>query len=205
MVGLRVYARITERSGNVRNPHHRRLPLDDYLADVDRHLQVIGEPAVVVGHSLGAIVAAALAQDGHPLVAAVFLEDPPLYLVEPCVFTTSSFGRVFGVLREHIASLQTQQAPIETYRNVLAASPHPAGDRLGEHLHDDAPRSRAGSLARTDPAAITAVLDGTTFETWHPDRPLQRPAWSYTPTPTTTPASTPTTRTGCIAAPRTST
>ena len=57
--------------------------LDDYLTDTDRLLQVIGEPAVVVGHSLGAIVATALAQDGHPQVAAVFLEDPLLYLVEP--------------------------------------------------------------------------------------------------------------------------
>ncbi len=150
--------------------------LDDYLTDVDRLLQVIGEPAVVVGHSLGAIVAAALAQDGHPQVAAVFLEDPPLYLVEPCTFATSSFARVFSVLGEHIARLQAEQAPIETYLDLLAASPHPAGDHLGDHLHDDALRSRAGSLARTDPLAITAVLDGTTFGTWQADRPLQRPA-----------------------------
>ena len=153
-----------------------RYRFDDYLDDADRLLQEIGEPAVVVGHSLGAIVAASLAQDRHPLVAAVFLEDPPLYVVEPTVFAASSLARGFIVLREHIARLQAERAPIETYRDLLAASPHPAGDRLGDHLHDDALWSRAGSLAQTDPAAITAVLDGTTVAAYDADRPLHRPA-----------------------------
>lgn len=153
-----------------------RYRLDDYLDDADRLLQVIGEPAVVVGHSLGAIVAAALAQDRHPQVAAVFLEDPPLYVVEPHVFTGTGLARGFGVLREHIERLQAEGAPIEIYRDLLAASPHPAGDRLGDHLHDDALWSRAGSLAQTDPAAIAAVLDGTTFSIYDADQPLHRPA-----------------------------
>ena len=145
-----------------------RYRLDDYLDDADRLLRMIGEPAVVVGHSLGAIVAAALAQDRHPLVAAVFLEDPPLYVVEPHVFAGSGLARGFVVLRDHIARLQAERAPVETYRDLLAASPHPAGDRLGDHLHDDALWSRAGSLAQTDPEAITAVLDGTTFADLRP-------------------------------------
>jgi pimeloyl-ACP methyl ester carboxylesterase len=153
-----------------------RYRIDDYVDDADSVLQMIGEPAVVVGHSLGAIVAAALAQDGHPLVAAVFLEDPPLYAVEPGVFAGSGLARGFVALRDHITRLQTERAPVETYRDLLAASPHPAGDRLGDHLHDDALWSRAGSLAQTDPDAITAVLDGTTFAAYDPDRPLQRPA-----------------------------
>jgi pimeloyl-ACP methyl ester carboxylesterase len=153
-----------------------RYRLDDYFEDADRLLQGIGQPAVVVGHSLGAIVAAALAQDRHPLVAAVFLEDPPLYVVEPHVFNASSLARGFGVLREHIERLQAEGAPVEVYRELLAASPHPAGDRLGDHLHDDALWSRAGALAQTDPDAIAAVLDGTTFASYDPDRPLHAPA-----------------------------
>ena len=89
-----------------------RYGLDDYIDDADRLLQVIGRPAVVVGHSLGAIVAAALAQDRHPLVSAVFLEDPPLYVVEPAVFAGSGLARGFRVLRDHIARLQTEGAPV---------------------------------------------------------------------------------------------
>lgn len=153
-----------------------RYRLDDYVDDADRLLQVIGEPAVVIGHSLGAIVAASLAQDCHPFVAAVFLEDPPLYVVEPGVFAGSGLARGFAVLRDHIQRLQAQAAPVETYRNLLAASPHPGGGRLGDHLHDDAIWSRAGALAQTDPDAITAVIDGTTFAAYDPDRPLHRPA-----------------------------
>jgi pimeloyl-ACP methyl ester carboxylesterase len=153
-----------------------RYRLDDYLDDADRLLQAIGEPAVVVGHSLGAIVAAALAQDRHPLVASVFLEDPPLYVVEPTVFTGTGLARGFTVLRHHIARLQAERAPVDTYRDLLAASPHPAGDHLGDHLHDDALWSRAGGLAQTDPEAISAVLDGTTFAAYDPDRPLHCPA-----------------------------
>jgi pimeloyl-ACP methyl ester carboxylesterase len=152
-----------------------RYRLDDYVDDADRLLRMIGEPTVVAGHSLGAIVAAALAQDRHPLVAAVFLEDPPLYVVEPQVFAGTSLARGFAVLRDHIARLQAERAPVEAYRDLLAASPHPAGDRLGDHLHDDALWSRAGSLAQTDLDAITTVLDGTTFAAFAPDRPLHRP------------------------------
>jgi pimeloyl-ACP methyl ester carboxylesterase len=153
-----------------------RYRLDDYVDDTGRLLQMIGQPAVVAGHSLGAIVAAALSQDRHPLVAAVFLEDPPLYVVEPDVFAGSGLARGFAVLRDHIARLQAEQAPVATYRDLLAASPHPAGDRLGDHLHDDALWSRAGGLAQTDPEAISAVLDGTTFAAYDPDRPLHCPA-----------------------------
>jgi pimeloyl-ACP methyl ester carboxylesterase len=153
-----------------------RYRLDDYIDDADRLLQMIGQPAVVVGHSLGAIVAASLAQDRHPLVAAVFLEDPPLYVVEPDVFARSGLARGFTVMRDHIARLQAERAPVDTYRDLLASSPHPAGDCLGDHLHDDALWSRAGALAQTDPDAITAVLDGTTFAAYDPDRPLRRPA-----------------------------
>jgi pimeloyl-ACP methyl ester carboxylesterase len=153
-----------------------RYHLADYIDDTERLLQLIGEPAVVVGHSLGAIVAAVLAQDRHPLVAAVFLEDPPLYVVEPSVFTDSGLARGFAVLRDHVERLQAARAPIERYRDLLSASPHPAGDCLGDHLHDDALWSRAEALAQVDPAAITAVLDGSTFVDYEPDRPLHGPA-----------------------------
>ena len=153
-----------------------RYRLADYVDDAERLLELIGEPAVVIGHSLGAIVAAALAQDRHPLVAAVFLEDPPLYVVAPQVFCDTGLARGFGVLLDHIERLQADQAAVGTYRDLLAASPHPGGGRLGDHLHDDALWSRAAGLMHVDPAAIRAVLDGTTFVAFDPDRPLHRPA-----------------------------
>ena len=110
-------------------------------------LRLIGEPTIVVGHSLGAIVATALAEDSHPLVSAVFLEDPPLYLVQPDTFPTSSFGRIFPAIRDAITRLQGEGAPIDVYRDLLAGSPHPAGDKLGDHLHEDALRGARRALS----------------------------------------------------------
>jgi pimeloyl-ACP methyl ester carboxylesterase len=150
--------------------------LDGYVDDAARMLQLIGEPTIVVGHSLGAIVATALAQDSHPLVTAVFLEDPPLYLVQPDAFSSSSFGRIFPVMRDAITRMQGQGAPVDAYRDLLAASPHPAGDKMGDHLHEDALLARAGALSQMDPDAITAAIDGTTFGEYDADRPIRCPA-----------------------------
>ena len=42
----------------------------------------------------------------------MFLEDPPLYVVEPGVFAGSGLARGFAVLRDHIARLQAERAPV---------------------------------------------------------------------------------------------
>jgi pimeloyl-ACP methyl ester carboxylesterase len=147
----------------------------DYCSDAERLLHAIGEPAVVVGHSLGALVAAELAQRDHPLVAAVFLEDPPLYVVEPAAFAKTGLARAFPVLREHTQRLQSEGAPVESFRDLIAAAPHPAGDTQGDHLLPDALWSRAESLSRMDVDAFTAMLDGRTFAGYDPDRCIGRP------------------------------
>lgn len=149
--------------------------LDDYRADAVGLLETIGEPAVVVGHSLGSIVAATLAQEHHPLVAGVFLEDPPLYLVEPAVFAGTGLARVFRLLTDHVERLQAERAPIAAYRKLLAAAPHPAGDTQGDHMLPDALWSRAEALAQMDTDAITATLDGRTFIGYQADRPIACP------------------------------
>jgi pimeloyl-ACP methyl ester carboxylesterase len=150
--------------------------LADYVADADRLLQHVGAPAVVIGHSLGAVVAAALAQDAHPLVSAIVLEDPPLYVVEPAAFAEHTLARVFIVLDEHVRRLQRDGAPVDRYRDLLASVPHPAGGTHGDHLHDDALWSRASALAAMDPDTIGATLDGTTFGGYDADRPITCPA-----------------------------
>src|SRR5262245_2685278 len=56
-----------------------RYLVTDYVADAAAALKAIGRPTIIVGHSLGGIAAASLAQGPHPQVVAVFLEDPPMY------------------------------------------------------------------------------------------------------------------------------
>jgi pimeloyl-ACP methyl ester carboxylesterase len=65
--------------GHGRSEHTpSRYRLADYCADVDRLLVEIGEPAILVGHSLGDV--AAQPHRWAILVSAVFLEDPPPYV-----------------------------------------------------------------------------------------------------------------------------
>jgi pimeloyl-ACP methyl ester carboxylesterase len=162
--------------------------LDDYRADAVALLDMVGEPAVVVGHSLGSIVAATLAQEGHPLVDAIVLEDPPLFCVERAEFARTSFARVFPVLHDHVARLQADGAPVDTYRALLAASPHPAGGTQGERLEPDALWARAEALSQMDPDAFTAVLDGRTFDGVEPDRPIACPVLVLAADPACDPA-----------------
>ena len=60
----------------------------DYAADVVAFLRRrVEQPAVLVGHSLGAIVAVAVAADAPEAVRAVVLETPPLGVFDEQDFT----------------------------------------------------------------------------------------------------------------------
>src|SRR5690349_18429433 len=53
--------------------------MEDYAADVVAFLRGrVTRPAVIVGHSLGAVIALTVASDAPELVRAIVLEDPPL-------------------------------------------------------------------------------------------------------------------------------
>ncbi|MFN9718317.1 MAG: alpha/beta fold hydrolase [Planctomycetota bacterium] len=54
-----------------------RYRIADYIEDAIAALDFIGRPTVVYGHSLGSLVAAAVASTRPHLVAGVVLEDPP--------------------------------------------------------------------------------------------------------------------------------
>jgi pimeloyl-ACP methyl ester carboxylesterase len=54
-----------------------RYRIADYVNDAIAALEHIGRPTVVYGHSLGSLVAAAVASRRPNLVSAVILEDPP--------------------------------------------------------------------------------------------------------------------------------
>jgi len=131
--------------------HLRPLPPADYVHAPNGLLQLIGEPAVVIRPLARRHRRRALAQDRHPLVAAVFLEDPRSTSSNHMCSRAAAWPGASGVLRDHIERLQAEEAPVHTYRDLLAVSPHPAGDRLGDHLHDDALWSRPEPWPKSTP------------------------------------------------------
>ena len=125
----------------------------DYAADVVAFLRRrVGQPAVLVGHSLGAIVAIAVAADAPEAVRAVVLEDPPLGAFddqdmadrpEQPGFTASRDLAASGLPREQLFAALAQREP-----GVDAAA-------LG---------ARTLSLSQMDPDVLTAILENRARE-----------------------------------------
>ena len=122
----------------------------DYVADADAALGVIGRRTALVGHSLGACVAGVLAQRPHPLVAGVFLEDPPWFLGEPGQWEKSAFFRLFPVISAKQSVLQAEHAPLSAYYDFLSSAPSPLGGLAKDHFSPRHLLSHASAVQRQD-------------------------------------------------------
>jgi pimeloyl-ACP methyl ester carboxylesterase len=79
----------------------------DYVPDLVDFLHLgLSEPAVVIGHSLGGNLAAAVAAEVPQHVRAVVLEDPPLVMAGPRLAETP-FLSTFRVFIQHAGSDRT--------------------------------------------------------------------------------------------------
>lgn len=131
--------------------------LDGYRSDAETVLAAIGRPAIVVGHSLGGVVAGQLAQAPHPLVRGVFLEDPPWYLGEPDAWARSAFPAVFGIVAQKQAQWQAEGAPLATWLAFSTHAPSPMGGVAADHFSPRHLLSHASALQRQDNAVWRRV------------------------------------------------
>jgi pimeloyl-ACP methyl ester carboxylesterase len=144
--------------------------LDRYGADLVAVLEaLVGRPAVLVGHSLGGVVAWSVAQQRPDLVAAAFLEDPPLYLGEPEEHAANGAVPIFRTLLETAAGWHAEGAGVEGAAARLATGP------MGESLADDALRSRAQALLQMDPGVLEAAIDGSALAPTDTAAPVAAP------------------------------
>jgi pimeloyl-ACP methyl ester carboxylesterase len=140
--------------------------VDRYGEDVVAALrETVGGPAVLVGHSLGGVVAWRVAQRYPELVAAAFLEDPPLFMGESDEHERNGAVAVFRTILVAVARWHAQGVTAEAAAAELAAAPFgPDPSRTaGEALCDDAPGARAQALLRMDPGVLEAAADGSTL------------------------------------------
>ena len=161
--------------GHGHSDRAERYLIADYISDAAAALEAIGRPTVVIGHSLGGVTAAALAQEPHPLVSAVFLEDPPMYLGEPSEWEKGIYATVFPVIRDKELELQALGAGLGAYVEFAANMPAVQGGVAADHMSERHLESVGSAMQRHDPATWAPVLDLTVFETLDTSRPLRVP------------------------------
>lgn len=142
--------------------------------------QVLGRPAVVVGHSLGGGTAAGLAQTRPDLVRGVVLEDPAIMAdATPgdagVVAEDNALFAGFRLMRESIPAMQAAGMAVADLVELLRAAPSPSGPPFGEVVHDDALAAMAESMLELDASVLDAVFDGTAAPVFDPYRELPVP------------------------------
>jgi pimeloyl-ACP methyl ester carboxylesterase len=132
--------------------------VSEYGADVVEVLRSeVGRPAVLVGHSLGGVVAWWIAQNHPALVVAAFLEDPPLYMGEPAEHERNGAIPIFATLIEAAARWHDEGLSEQDVAAQIAASP------MGPDGTDDSHSSRAHALLAMDPGVLEQAYDRSTL------------------------------------------
>jgi pimeloyl-ACP methyl ester carboxylesterase len=152
--------------------------IDRYGADVAAVLeQVARRPAVLVGHSLGGVAAWWVAQRRPELVAAAFLEDPPLYMGEPEEHERNEIAKLFPLMRDRAAQWQRDGVSVEAAAAEIGAAPFtPDGSvRMRDAVPEDALRSRARALLAMDPEVLTGAADRSTLAATDTSAPVTVP------------------------------
>jgi esterase len=151
--------------------------LDGYAGDAVAALeQAIGGPAVVVGHSLGGLTAARIAQLRPDLVTAVFLEDPPLYFGDKATFDATPFAAVFPLMQAAINQWQADGTPAEEIAAAMAAMPSMSGQgTMGDENTPDCLAATGRSLTLLDASVFDPVLSGEMLGGFDPAVPFTAP------------------------------
>ena len=157
-VDLRGHGRSDHAPGSYRLPR--------YGADVVAVLRTVeSRPVVVVGNSLGGVLAWWLAQNHPGLVTAALLEDPPLFAGETPDTEAGRFRDVFhGVRAVILESRRRGLSEEETAQHIGAIRWGPPGTPpLGELLTDDGLATMAFGYSRLDIGVIDGAIDGSTL------------------------------------------
>lgn len=147
----------------------------DYLSDAEAALDFIAKPTVVIGHSLGANVATILAQTPHPVLTAVLLEDPAIYLGVEEEFNKTFLAQAFPIVQKAQAKMLTRNAPLADWVAHCGNTPDHRGGVASDHYDSRHILSFGSALQRFDPDCWIPVVDLSGFDGLDPDLPLQLP------------------------------
>lgn len=143
-----------------RAPGHYRLR--EFADDIVRFLtQRVGEPAVLLGHSVGGVIAFMAASRSPGAVSALILEDLPLDMGPYRTFVSDN-RRLYVAWRDLARSGRTSFEMLSALADLAVDLPGGRGSvRLADvpGVTSDWLLFMAGCLARMDPEFLTALLD----------------------------------------------
>lgn len=145
--------------GHGESPRRGPYRVIDYVKDAVDFLDIVPQERVFVyGHSLGAMVAAALAAKRPKRVTAVVLEDPPFHTMGERIHATP-LGSYFAALRTLAGS---EKSVAELARELAEVRYGPGNSiRCGDTRDPTTLRFAASCLRRLDPAVLGPIADGT--------------------------------------------
>ena len=150
-----------------------------YISDAVTVLeQVAGQPAIVMGHSLGGATTAALAQRHPELLKAAIMEDPALGLGgsgKPAL-EGNSLLTSFKLMRESVPRLQASGITVNRLVDILAATPSASGETFGDILHASGIEQMAESMLKVDASVLDPVLTSNIEAFLNPAMPLAVPS-----------------------------
>lgn len=162
--------------GHGASPRAERYRAIDFAADVAALIDALRcGPALVVGHSLGGLSAAALAAQHPGAVRAVLLEDPPLFEGDDTIRNASPAAAHFPAFAALLRELQGRGATEDEVIAVIGRGPSPYGGSQADRLDRTRLAQRARSVLAVDPATIDAAIAGETWAGYDPHAPLDRP------------------------------
>ena len=149
-----------DQRGHGASPHADRYLVTDYVADAVRFVREETAGSVVIfGHSLGAMVAAAVAAELPERVGGIILEDPPFHTMGNRIAGTAWQAQFIG-MRAAAEMGGSTEAITDALADIRLPSSGGGFKRLGE-LRDCASLAwSAQCLSQLDPGVLTPVIEG---------------------------------------------
>lgn len=146
-----------------------------YTADVVAFIEeVIGEPVVLAGHSLGGVITHHITATRPDLVRSALCEDPPLYFCDQDLFEQSVFATIFPAIETAMRDAQAASQPRAYFEAMVADAVMPWG-RAGDSMSDRALQSRVDAMMLADPDVWVPAIHGGALSGYDPNAKISRP------------------------------
>jgi esterase len=146
-----------------------------YTADVVAFIEeVIGEPVVLAGHSLGGVITHHITATRPDLVRSALCEDPPLYFCDQSLFEQSVFATIFPAIEAAMRSAQAAGQPRAYFEAMVADAMMPWG-RAGDSMSGRALQSRVDAMMLGDPDVWLPAIHGGALSGYEPNAKISKP------------------------------